>query len=100
MTKWADYGISAVKFRDDNVYILSVKVHEDKGESIGNAFEVRREDIVSSIKSGKTFCTILRKDNKWSKGEDVGIVAINNKEFIRTDKNQTERDNLSELPEF
>ena len=34
------------------------------------------------------------------KGEDVHIVKVDDEKFIRTDKNETKKDNLGNLPEF
>ncbi|MEM6843216.1 MAG: DUF3892 domain-containing protein [Bacteroidota bacterium] len=39
-------------------------------------------------------------DNKWRKGEDVHIVEVNGEQYIRTDSNSKESDNLENLPEF
>lgn len=34
MAKWADYGISAVRYDSDDQYIDQVKVHKDNGDTI------------------------------------------------------------------
>jgi len=99
--KWADYLISAVKYNADHDHIIKVKTHEDKGDKVGSSYEENRETVVANIKKGKTYMTILKnKEGKWDRGAPVEIIRINGKEFIRTDKNQTESDNLGELPEF
>ena len=101
MTKWADYGISAVRYNDDKTHITRVKVHIDNGETIGAESVMSRSEVVSSIEDGKTFVTILlSSDDKWKKGQDVHIVVVNGKKFIRTDKNARASDNLESLPEF
>lgn len=98
--KWADYLISAVRYDAEHTHIDKVKAHEDKGGKITPSYEEDRETVVANINRGKTYCTILKKEGKWHKGEIVGIIVVNNREFIRTDKNKTESDNLGELPEF
>lgn len=100
MVKWADYVITKAKFKDDRVHILSVKVREDLGEKLEGETEWQREKVVSAIDAGKTFVTAYKKDTKWSKGEDVHVLTINNEKYIRTDKNNKEQDNLGELPEY
>jgi hypothetical protein len=101
MEKWADYGISSVRYNDQRTHIVKVKVHEDKGDSVGNAEEWLRTQVVSAIERGQTFVTILKgTDNKWKKGQDVHIVAVNKEKYIRTDQNQEASDNLENLPEF
>ena len=37
MAKWADYGISAVRYSTDETHIDKVKVHEDKDTRFGNS---------------------------------------------------------------
>ena len=34
MSKWADYGISAVKFNDAHTHINKVQVHPDNGDKM------------------------------------------------------------------
>lgn len=99
--KWADYLVSAVRYNTQRERIEKVKVHEDKGESIGNAKEWARKEVVAAITENSTFCTILRSnDNKWRRGEDIHVVVVGGEKFIRTDANAEKQDNLGELPEF
>ena len=101
MDKWADYGISAVRYDKDRKHIEKVRVHKDNGDSIGQPSEKTRTSVVSSIESGTTYVTILKSmDKKWEKGEDVHIVTVKKKNYLRTDANEIEEDNLDELPEF
>ena len=101
MTKWADYCISAVRYNSEHTHIAKAKVHADSGDTVGGASEWTRAEVVNAIGSGKTFVTITRSsDNKWSKGEDVRTVIVNNTKYIRTDANSKASDNLGSLPEF
>ena len=101
MAKWADYGISEVRYNVARNHIVRVKVHEDKGDTIGRAEEWTRSQVVSAIERGKTFVTILKgSDNKWRKGQDIHVVTVNGVKYIRTDQNRTASDNLENLPEF
>jgi hypothetical protein len=101
MEKWADYGISKVRYNDDHSHIEKVKVHRDNGDSIGSPEEWSRSSVVSAIGNGNTFVTILESsDNKWTRGQDVHIVTINGIRYIRTDQNRKASDNLENLPEF
>ena len=101
MEKWADYGISAVRYDAEQTHILRVKAHEDKGDTIGTAVEQTRSEVVSAIERGKSFVTILRgADNKWKKGQDVHVITVNGVKYIRTDQNRRASDNLENLPEF
>ncbi|PKN52858.1 MAG: DUF3892 domain-containing protein [Deltaproteobacteria bacterium HGW-Deltaproteobacteria-13] len=101
MSKWADYGISAVKFNEGHTHINKVRVHPDNGDSIGAFFEQTRMDIVNAIKKGTTFVTIFKgSDGKWQKGQSVYIIKINGVEYIKTVDNGKAIDNLDNLPEF
>lgn len=99
--KWADYGISQVRYDSERTHIVKVMVHVDDGETIGRGEEWTRSQVVSTIESGKTFVTILRgSDNKWNKGQPVRIIKVNGVKYIRTDENNKAADNLENLPEF
>jgi hypothetical protein len=101
MDKWADYGISHVRYDDDQTHIVKVKVREDTGDKLVNPKEWTREQVVSAIESGKTFVTILKGgDDKWQRGQDVHIITVDGVKYIRTDQNQEASDNLENLPEF
>lgn len=100
MPKWADYGISKVRYNKDHTHIEKVKVHEDKGEELGPEEEWTRAQVVSAIDKETTFVTIIKKDQQWSKGQKVDIIIVNKVKYIRTDKNSKESDNLENLPEF
>jgi hypothetical protein len=101
LVKWADYYISAVKYNDEHTRIIATLVHEDQGERIGEGIRRSRSDVTSIIKTGKSFSTIRKgTDDKWNKGADIHIVKMGAVEFIRTDKNQKDEDNLGSLPEL
>ncbi len=101
MEKWADYCISAVSYSGEPKHIKEAKVHEDRGDTIGSGEIWSRFKIVLNIESGHSFTTILRtEDEKWERGEDVHIIEVKGKKYIRTDKNEIEEDNLGELPEL
>ena len=101
MAKWADYGISAVRYSADETHIDKVKVHEDKDTTMGSGVEKTRKQVIAGMKLGQTYVTILKGDDgKWKRGQDIHIVVIDDEEFIRTDANKKKSDNLENLPEF
>lgn len=102
MKKWADYLISAVRYDSDDTYIEKVRVHKDKGDSVGSAIEKSRESVIDAIEEGTTFVTIYKNEDndKWNKGKKVYIVTINATKYIKTVKNNIGEDNLENLPEF
>lgn len=58
MTKWADYCISATRYRDEHTHIVNVKACEDKGDTLGVITEWARSEVVNAIDRGKSFVTI------------------------------------------
>ena len=99
--KWADYGISRVRYNSERTHIVKVMVHAISGETIASGVEWTRSQVVSGIESGKTFVTILEGSNKkWNKGQPVRIIKVNGVKYIRTDENSKAADNLENLPEF
>jgi len=53
MSKWADYGISAVRYNAEHKHIVQVRVHPDNGETIGSPSDQLRQDVISAIKKYK-----------------------------------------------
>jgi hypothetical protein len=101
MDKWADYGISGVKFNSAHAHIDQVQVNQDNGDSMGGAVVKRRVDVVSAIRQGTTFVTIFRgANNQWQKGQPVFIDRINGIDYLKTVPNGKPIDNLDNLPEF
>ncbi|MCP4228854.1 MAG: DUF3892 domain-containing protein [bacterium] len=100
MAKWADYLISKDRYDKDRNHIVQVRRHNNNGDSVGISETVSRVNVISSLEKGFTYVTIYKENGKWNKGEDVRIISVNGKKYIRTDANKKEADNLGELPEF
>jgi hypothetical protein len=100
MSKWADYGISAVRYNNTHSHIDSARVHPDNGDTIGTPTDYPRSAIVNAIKAGSTFVTILKSGANWSKGQPVYVIRVNGTDYIKTVDNGKEQDNLENLPEF
>ncbi len=101
MAKWADYGISAVRYNNAHTHIDLVRAQLDNGENFGVAGEYPRADIVDAIKKGTTFVTIFKgTTGNWQKGQSVYVIKVNGTEYIKTVDNGKAADNLENLPEF
>ncbi len=99
--KWADYGISAVRYNSERTHIQKVEVREDQDDKFGPAQEWTRTQVVTAIERGISFVTILRdSERRWQQGQAVHIVTVNGAKYLRTDQNSTARDNLGNLPDF
>ena len=103
MNKWADYLICKVRYNKEQTHIISVKYRtENNGIISSTDLEFSRQDVIQHIKDGKIFVTMYQKtpDSGWSKGKEVIIIKIDGTEYIKTDRNNTKRDNLENLPEY
>lgn len=99
--KWADYAITKVRFNAAKTHIDKVKRREDEGDKLGDATEVSRASVVTSINFGKTYCTATKGSNgKWQKGAAVKVVEIEGVKFIKTKADAIKKDNLDKLPTF
>lgn len=98
-----DFCISAVRYNEKKEHITYVKVHErkvaDKKWSIGRPRTVSRAFVADLIRLKKaSFETIVKRDDGlWYHGAHVHVI---DESYLSTDKNNSKRDNLSNLPEF
>jgi hypothetical protein len=105
-----DYVISAVKYKDNNLYegkeLYSVKVHTfnntTKHPFSTKPYEWKREQLIGAMLEGKKFNTYYKDPNtkEMKLGASIEIYELNGQKFIKTEHNNIEHDNLSELPEF
>ncbi len=104
--KLAEYWVSHKRMNADGTRIDQVKTMMKKPEGGLNIIgEYTRNQVVNSIENDNDWFTCIfdRKEGKmtyWNKGEEIHIITVNGTKFIRTDKNETESDNLNELPDF
>lgn len=99
MSKWADFLISDKKYKDagNRKYIDEVFIHLDLGEKVGEGSWVTRDKVVFLIKKDITFCTIYKGDDVWKQGMPVIIDKVNDVEYLKTESNNTEKDNLEKI---
>ncbi|MCB1201112.1 MAG: DUF3892 domain-containing protein [Leptospiraceae bacterium] len=101
MANYANYCVSEVRYSSDRKMISQVKVHVNNEGIIGFSQICYRSLVVAKLKQGFTFCTILKNSvGGWNKGADIHLVGTPPDEYIRTDPNSTQKDNLENLPEF
>jgi hypothetical protein len=104
MKKWADFLISAVRYKTKTHkrgHIEEVKVHKNLRGKVGPGKKVLRSDIAAIIDSGNSCITILKDaTGKWRKGQVVCTIKMRSGVFIRTVANRTASDNLRNLPRF
>ena len=96
-----DFYISKKKMDDDRTRIIAVLVHPSINGIVYEGKRWSRSEVVASIKAGKTFRTVTRRDNgRWNVGDQVQVVKVHRLDFIKTATNNKEEDNLGELPDL
>ncbi len=99
MVKWADYLISAVRYKDDIINAVLTRVDND-GDSVARATTIiSRQNLIHYLEQGKTFVTIY-KNGAWKKGEDISVHEVNGHKYVKTNPNNTQDDNLGKLGSF
>lgn len=94
----ADFCITAVRYNDDKSHITFVKVREEKQGKVGAPRTVSRAFVADLIRLGKvTFQTRTKTNERWQRGAAVYLI---DDEYLTTERNDTKRDNLGELPTF
>jgi len=101
------FGITEVSYDTDHSRIVRVKAREFSNEGqLSGPKDFLRQTVVEAIEGGHTFVTLTEqpvipgKPKTFNVGPNVIVVEIRNEKFIKTEKNETEDDNLGELPEF
>lgn len=60
--------------------------------------DVRRESLANYVRDGKRIITAFEHEKLgWKEGEEVHLTSQG---YLRTDANETDEDNLGDLPEF
>jgi Protein of unknown function (DUF3892) len=101
MTDRADYYIEKVRYNKDHTRIIWVSIRQDNNSKLGGAYNMVRKKIVSLMHAGKLFMTIYRNpEGKYRKGQKIAMIRVKGTEYIRTDQEEMEKDQLENLPEF
>jgi hypothetical protein len=99
MTTNASYAVTGVHYRTQPRHIERVEIRPIQAYGgLGHPVIHQRETVVNAIDTGTKVITAIWKNGQWMKGDDVIVVAINFRKYLRTDGNRVEEDNLGELP--
>jgi hypothetical protein len=97
----ADYYIEKVRYNKDHSRIMWISVREDSGSKLSSPHNMVRKQMVSLFQQGKKFMTIYRSpEGKYRKGKNAALVRVSGTDYIRTDEDATEKDQLEDLPEY
>lgn len=97
-----DFYISAIKYSKEEPHIEYVLVHqtyiEDRVTKLGRGYPVHRAFVAMLIRDKKlSFKTVLLSKDRADAGTDVNVF---DDIYLKTANNQTEKDNLENLPVF
>lgn len=95
----ADYAVTGVRYSSDRAEISELEVRACQAADLGPAQMQKRSVVIASIESGTRYVTATRSGGRWVKGATVEVVVVKGQKYLRTDRNQVERDNLENLPE-
>lgn len=102
MGNW-DYGVSAQR-KDSNGVITAIKVHAfTADDTVDSGAEWTKSQGVSAIDDrGARMCTMLMNSGsgKWSIEARIRVVEGSHGKYLRSDADDTPRDNLGNLPSF
>ena len=101
MNNRADYYIEKVRYNKDHTRIIWVSVREDSDKKLGGPYNMVRKKMVSLMNAGKQFMTIFRnEEGKYRKGTKITVIKVKGIDYIRTDQEAQEKDQLEDLPEY
>lgn len=95
----ADYAVTGVRYSSDHVRISHLQVRACNAYDLGPAQMETRLTVIASIERGMRYVTATQSGGRWVKGAAVEVVVVKGQKYLRTDRNQVERDNLENLPE-
>jgi hypothetical protein len=96
MAKWADYLISSVE-KDTKGNVVKVLLYKDHGEHISIIGIKTSAEVIALLKRNYTIKTILWMYPNWGMGAEVQIVNGKDGEYLRTNRNEWDEDNLDNL---
>jgi hypothetical protein len=110
-SEWSQFLISAVRHNPAHTHITEVEVREHTAGKISAPTHVWTREMVVAIleQENSSVETIYESDEgnsesedgkRWRHGALVRIVTIDAEKFIRTNNDQTKKDNLGNLPPF
>jgi len=100
MERKAHLTIEKVK-KDSSENIIEVKASIRVKDWSKGEVSLTKEDIIYLVEDGDIIYTRYKGDDgKFVMGSKINVISINNKKYLRTDANKTEKDNLDKLPTF
>lgn len=101
----SEYWVSHKRMDADNTRIVQVRAFIKEKDGLSSPSVYTRQQVIDSIEKNNRWITCIysgKKDGRdyWKPGREIHVIVIKGTKFIRTDRNETEEDNLGELPDF
>ncbi len=97
----ADFYIEKVRYNKGHTRIVWVSVRQDSSSRLSGPHNMVRKKMVSLLREGKQFMTIFRSpEGKYRKGQKISVIQVKGVDYIRTDQDETEKDQLEDIPEY
>ncbi|RLA06171.1 MAG: DUF3892 domain-containing protein [Gammaproteobacteria bacterium] len=103
MQKQVDFYISQVRYNDNHTKMVRFYVHPNNNNKAGKGFFETLEQIIEKIDDDFLYYTINKTPNnrKWQLGSKVMVYQnMRGVEYLKTEGNKTDKDNLENLQEF
>jgi len=79
MGKWADYLVSAVRYKDKfgSDKILYLKIHQNNGHENGSGTTWSREEVIRAMHEGMTFITMnIKGTGELTRGSKISLIKL------------------------
>lgn len=88
---------------DERIEQVRARIYREE-EGLSSPSTFTRQNVVTSIEeeneANRWYTCEETNENHYSRRSEIHVYRTDNDAFIRTDRNETEEDNLSELPDF
>ncbi len=101
MSDRADFYIEKVRYNKGRTRIIWVSVRQDSSSKLSGPHTMVRKKMVSLLREGKQFMTIFRNpEGKYRKGQKISVIQVKGVDYIRSDQDETEKDQIEDIPEY
>lgn len=99
--EWADYGVVKVEYDHKTHRIVrALCVPKPYYNSDGERVTLTRDEMVEAMEKGKTFVSVHKCRNRWTKGLSLFPMEVNGETYIRMRHSMVPMDSHERIPEW
>ena len=99
VVKWADFGITRVRYDEARTRIVELEVRQEEGPIFGHAQRWQRHHLIGDIGKSLSLVTLAEvQESHFKKGQMVHLVTVDSEVYVRVDEEPVPADNLGKLP--